>query len=70
MFKGKFLRSNIQNQLDNLSRRGKGQPKNEEIDEVVSMMGGTFHLENEVMSFRALSFTVPGAAIDLAGITI
>jgi hypothetical protein len=67
VFEGKFLKSRIQDQLDNLSRRGQGQPKNEEIDEVVSMMGGTFHLEDEVIAFRALSFAVPGAAIDLTG---
>ena len=67
VFQGKFLRSTIQNQIDNLSRRGQGQPKNEEIDEVISMLGGTFKLENEVITFPALSFTVEGAAIDLAG---
>jgi hypothetical protein len=67
VFEGKFLKSRIQDQLDNLSRRGQGQPKNEEIDEVISMMGGTYHLEDEVITFRALSFTVPGAAIDLTG---
>ncbi len=30
-------------------------------------MGGSFRLQNEVISFKALSFAVPGAAIDLAG---
>jgi len=28
----------IQDQIDSLSRRGQGQPKNEEIDEVISRM--------------------------------
>jgi hypothetical protein len=64
---GKFLRSTIQDQIDGLSRRGQGQPKNEEIDEVVSGMKGTFRLENELLTFRNLSFGVPGAAVDLAG---
>ena len=36
----KFLKSTIQNQIDQLSRRGQGQPKNEEIDEVISRMQG------------------------------
>jgi AsmA-like protein len=63
----KFLRSTIQDQIDQLSRRGQGQPKNEAIDEVVSNMKGSFHLENQVMTFRALSFEVPGAAVALAG---
>jgi hypothetical protein len=64
---GKFLRSTIQNQIDSLSRRGQGQPKNREIDEVVSVMAGKFKLENEVLTFQSLSFAVPGSGVDLAG---
>ena len=64
---GKFLRSTIQDQIDSLSRRGQGQPKNEEIDAVVSAMAGTFKLENETITFRSLSFAVPGSGVDLAG---
>jgi len=63
----KFLRSNIQDEIDKLSRKGQGQPKNEEIDEVVSSMSGSFRLQNQVMTFRSLSFGVPGAQIALAG---
>ena len=63
----KFLKSTIQNQIDQLSRRGQGQPKNEEIDEVISKMQGSFHLENQVMTFRSLAFEVPGAAVSIAG---
>ena len=33
---GHFLKSTIQDQIDGLSRRGQGQPKNQEIDEVIS----------------------------------
>jgi hypothetical protein len=64
---GKFLKSTIQDQIDGLSRRGQGQPKNEKIDEVISAMGGVFRLDNEVITFYPLSFEVPGAAIDLTG---
>jgi len=63
----KFLKSTIQDQIDQLSRRGQGQPKNQEIDEVVSKMQGSFHLENQVMTFRSLAFEVPGAAVSVAG---
>ena len=63
----KFLKSTIQDQIDQLSRRGQGQPKNEEIDEVISKMQGSFHLENQVMTFRSLAFEVPGAAVSIAG---
>jgi hypothetical protein len=63
----KFLKSTIQDQIDQLSRRGQGQPKNEGIDEVISKMQGSFHLENQVMTFRSLAFEVPGAAVSVAG---
>jgi hypothetical protein len=63
----RFLKTNIQDQIDSLSRRGQGQPKNELIDEVVSGMRGVFHLENEQLTFSSLTFGVPGADIDLAG---
>lgn len=63
----KFLRSTIQNQIDQLSRRGRGQPDNREIDEVASDMSGSFKLENQVMTFESLSFRVPGAHVTLAG---
>jgi hypothetical protein len=63
----KFLKSTIQDQIDNLSRRGQGQPKSTEIDEVVSGMNGTFRLEDEVLTFRRLMFGVPGAAVNLTG---
>jgi len=64
----KFLKSTIQNQIDQLSRRGQGQPKNDEIDAVISRMQGSFHLENQVMKFRSLAFEVPGAAVSIAGV--
>ena len=63
----KFLKSTIQNQIDQLSRRGQGQPKNEEIDQVISRMEGSYHLENQVMTFRSLAFEVPGAAVSITG---
>jgi hypothetical protein len=64
---GKFRRSTIQDQIDTLSRRGQGQPENLEIDEVVLRMGGAFHLEDQRISFKTLSFAVPGSGIDLTG---
>jgi hypothetical protein len=64
---GKFLRSTIQEQIDSLSRRAQGQPKNEEIDEVVSHMKGRFKLDDEVLTFHSLAFGVPGANIEMAG---
>ncbi len=62
-----FLRSTIQDQIDGLSRRGQGQPKNEKIDEVISRMTGAFLLDNAVITFTDLTFGVPGADVQLAG---
>jgi hypothetical protein len=67
LLEGKFLRSTIQDQIDNLSRRGQGAPSDTSIDEVVSYMAGEFRLQNEELSFRSLAFGVPGAHVQLAG---
>lgn len=64
---GRFLKSTIQDQIDTLSRRGKGQPNNQEIDQVFANMEGAFKLDDRVVSFQSLFFAVPGAAVDLAG---
>jgi hypothetical protein len=64
---GKFLKSTIQDKIDELSRKAQGQPKNEEIDEVFSQMSGKFQMEDQAISFDSLSFLVPGAAVMLAG---
>ena len=45
----------------------RGEPGNQEIDSVASNMKGSFRLENQLMTFRSLSFDVPGAGIALAG---
>jgi hypothetical protein len=63
----KFLKSTVQDQIDQLSRRGQGRPKDQEIDEVVSKMEGAFHLENQVITFRSLAFEVPGASVSVTG---
>lgn len=64
---GIFLKSKIQDQIDSLSRRGQGQPKNEEIDEEISRMSGDFRMRNEVITFENLAFAVTGAAVHLGG---
>ena len=66
--RGHFLRALVQDKVDSLSRRGQGQPKNETIDNVFSDMAGTFHLEDEKITFEGLSFRVPGAGVELAGL--
>jgi hypothetical protein len=64
---GHFLKSTIQDQIDGLSRRGQGQPNNQQIDEVISRMMGDFKLDGSVITFRELTFGVSGADVQLAG---
>jgi hypothetical protein len=62
-----FLKSQIQDKIDALSRRAQGEPANEGIDEVVSHMAGAFVMEDQRISLSRLEFDVPGADIRLAG---
>ncbi len=64
---GEFLRDQIQDKIDELSRRGQGRPTDHTVDNVFSRMTGTFRLKNQVMTFTRLSFEVPGAAVGLHG---
>jgi hypothetical protein len=66
--RGQFLRNDIQDKIDTLSRRGQGQPGNEAISDVFSDMRGEFHLGNRSIEFKTLSFDVPGSRVSLAGI--
>jgi hypothetical protein len=63
----RFLKSTVQDQIDTLSRRGRGQPGNADISGVVSVMAGKFTLANEMITFQSLSFAVPGSGVDLTG---
>jgi hypothetical protein len=65
--RGQFLQDVIQDKIDSLSRRGQGQPSNHSIDDVFSDMAGEFHLENQDIEFKSLTFGVPGSKVDLAG---
>lgn len=67
MTDSRFLRSTIQDKIDNLSRRGRGQPDSETLEQIVAGMNGEFQLENQIITFRSLQFAVPGGAFSLAG---
>jgi hypothetical protein len=64
---GRFLHSTIQNQIENLSQRARGQPGEPLDEQVVSHMNGVFHMEDDAIRFRSLSFGLPGANLNLAG---
>jgi hypothetical protein len=63
----RFTSRAIQNRVDELSRRGRGRPKDEGIDDVASNLRGSFRLHEARMTLRALSFRVRGAEVRLTG---
>jgi AsmA-like C-terminal region len=65
--KATFTDSSVQTKLIGLSRRGQGMNNNEPVADVVSNLGGRLILENGVALFPRLTFSVPGAQVQLAG---
>lgn len=61
-----FTNVNVQEKVNTLSHRGKGQPEGEGPG-VVSNLSGKFTLRNATLSFTDLTFSVPGAVVALAG---
>jgi uncharacterized protein involved in outer membrane biogenesis len=67
---GVFSSEKIQARINDLSLRGQGKPqlvKQQGDITVPSDLSGTFHLDNGVMTFSQLEFSVPGASSDLHG---
>jgi len=64
---GRFSSDTVQQKIDELSRRGRGEPENQEVADVVSAFGGAFSLRDGVMQLPGLSFSVRGARVELAG---
>jgi VCBS repeat-containing protein len=64
---GQWTSAAVREKLESLSRHGEGKPSDEDAGSAVSNLYGRFHLENGVVNFSSVSFSVPGASIDLAG---
>lgn len=64
---GRFASDTAQNKIDELSRRGRGEPGNTEVSNVISAFGGAFTLQNGVLRLPGLRFSVRGARVDLDG---
>jgi hypothetical protein len=57
----------LREKLESLSRHGQGKPEDDDIGSSVSDLKGSVHLENGVINFLRLTFSVQGAAVDLTG---
>ncbi len=65
--RGQFTSDTVQDKIDNLSRRGLGEPENEELQNVMSAFGGAMTLREGLLRLPRLQFRVSGAVVDLAG---
>jgi AsmA-like C-terminal region len=62
-----FTSPEVTAKIETLSRKGQGQPENKNAGSSVSQLKGNFVLDNGVITFRALTFTVTGAQVALNG---
>lgn len=62
-----FTNSEVAGKIANLSRKGQGQPENEDAGSSISELEGKFVLDNGVITFRGLTFSVTGAVVALNG---
>jgi AsmA-like C-terminal region len=65
--KAQFTDAGVQTKLTGLSRRGRGLDKDEATGEVLSNLRARFVMENATVNFSSLTFSVPGASVELAG---
>ncbi len=63
----KFTSLNVQNKVNTLSGRARGDTDDSDAESVVSNLKGRFRLDNGKVTFRKLTFGVPGALVALEG---
>ena len=59
--------SEMREKLESFSARAQGQPGDEDAGSAVTNLQGSFVLQSGVIRFSELSFSVPGAKVELAG---
>ena len=62
-----FTSDQVQQKIDELSRKGQGRPKDTAIANVASNFYGDFKLDRGVFDLHRLEFDVPGALVQLNG---
>jgi hypothetical protein len=63
----RFASSDVRDKLASFSRHAMGQPDNPDAGSAISDLRGNFSLRNGVITFKRLTFSVPGAVIKLDG---
>jgi hypothetical protein len=59
--------SEVREKLQSLSRHAKGQPEDEDAGSAITGLQGSFILKDSIIRFSKLTFSVPGAGVELAG---
>src|ERR1700681_3498988 len=62
-----FTSPEVTAKIETLSRKGQGQPENKDAGSSVSQLKANFVLDNGVITFPGLTFTVTGAQVALNG---
>lgn len=62
-----FTNPEVTAKIETLSRKSQGQPENKDAGSSVSQLKGGFVLDNGVITFRGLTFSVTGAEVALNG---
>jgi uncharacterized protein involved in outer membrane biogenesis len=62
-----FASPSVQGKIDSLSRRGQGHPQEDDINNVISNLEGSFAQAHGVINFSDLRFSVTGATVELHG---
>jgi AsmA-like C-terminal region len=62
-----FTNPQVSSKIENFSRRSLGKPEDPNAGSDVSALGGNFVLDNGVITFRGLKFSVTGADVNLNG---
>ena len=62
-----FTNPEVEAKITSLSRRGQGKPRDDDIQNARFDMQGHFVLANSQVTFSSLSFSVPGATVQLQG---
>ncbi len=65
--KAEFTNPEVAGKIQGLSRRSLGQPENQDAGSSVSELKGNFVLDNGLITFRRLTFSVSGAEVALNG---
>jgi len=65
--RSEFVDPQIQDKIESLSLKSRGEDEDENDERIVSDLRGQFVLKDATASFSKLSFTVPGAQVRLDG---